>query len=165
MFFVSVSDIMGVGDLFMLNGNLNWDPISTICTTILTAVLIGVTWWYAAQIEKRAKDDRLQKEMDLLVSPLYSKSHSELKIIFFMRGSSGNYDNKGNREMAYFQFWDNIRRYKYLGSKNLQSALDSYLNNKSQTVGDRSRDSAYVESEKKLFEEIDKRYSELQEEL
>jgi hypothetical protein len=153
---------MGIFDCFVLNGVVNWDAVSTISTTILTAALICITWWYAAQIEKRAKKDRMQEEMDLLISPLYSKSHSELKSIFFMKGSPGYYDSGRNREQAYFQFWDNIRRYQYLGPEYLHSALEFYFTTKSHTVGDNSRDSAYDDAEKKLFKEIERRYSELQ---
>lgn len=157
--------IMGLVDCFIVNGAVNWDAVSTISTTILTAALIGVTWWYASQIERRAKKDRLQEEMDLLISPLYSKCHGELKSIFFMKGSPGYYDSGRNREQVYFQFWDSIRRYKYLGPDYLQSALDTYFSNKSHIVGDNSRDPAYQDAEKQLFENIDRRYLALQKDM
>jgi len=156
---------MGLVDCFVLNGVVNWDAISTISTIILTATLISVTWWYASQIEKRAKKDRLQEEMDLLVSPLYSKCHGGMESIFFMKGSPGYVHSVRYRDQVYFQFWDNIQRYKYLGPDYLQYALDTYFSNKSHTVGDNSRDPAYQDAEKKLFENIDRRYLELQKDM
>jgi hypothetical protein len=149
----------------MVNETLNWDAISTISTTILTAALIGITWWYAAQIEKRAKADRLNKEMDLLVSPLYSKSQGDLTSIYFMRGAPGYFDSTRPREQLYFKFWDDIRRYKYLGPEYLQSALDTYFKNKVNDISRLPPDNAYQSAETELFDRIKQRYSELQKEL
>jgi hypothetical protein len=85
-----------------------------------------------------------------------------VEINLFYERFPGYYDSGRNREQAYFQFWDSIRRYKYLGPDYLQSALDTYFSNKSPTVGDNSRDPAYQDAEKQLFENIDRRYLALQ---
>ena len=109
---------------------VDWQMINTIADILLTGTLICITWWYAHQIEKRARSDRLHQEMDLLISPLFAKSQGPLKAIYFIKGASGFFDSGRIRDREYFHFWDNVLRYKYLGPEYLQSALDTYFKNK-----------------------------------
>jgi hypothetical protein len=147
------------------NMTLDWQMVNTIADIILTAALIGITWWYAHQIQKRAHIDRLQKEMDLLISPLYIKSQSGLKSIYFMKGVPGYFESARLRDKEYFQFWNNIMCNKYLGPNYFQSALDNYLKNKTNEVDDRVQDCGYEDAEKELIKMINKRYKDLQKEL
>jgi hypothetical protein len=153
---------MTIIESILSNDEVNWIALNTISDIALTAALVLITWWYAHQIERRARMDRLHEEMDLLISPLYSKSKSELKNIFYMKGFPGNIDSNQNRVRDYFQFWDNVNRYKYLGPDFLRSALDEYLKNKVNSVSNPPRDLDYEKAEKDLFEKIDQRYNELQ---
>ena len=108
---------MNIIDAFFNNGQLNWDAISTIFNIILVVALVVVTSWYAKQVKKQTefmKIDRLVKEMDKLVAPLYSKMEDKDKIIF-QKGVPGNIDNTLPRVQGYFRFWDEIRQNKYLG--------------------------------------------------
>lgn len=147
-------------------GIIDWQIINTIADILLTGVLVCITWWYAHQIEKRAGTDRLQKEMDLLISPLYAKSQGPLKAVYFIKGSSGNIDSVRPRDREYFDFWDNVLRNKYLGPEYLQSALENYyFKNKTNDVMDRKRDSEYEKAEGELIEKISTRYNELQKEI
>ena len=156
---------MNITDVFFNNGQLNWDAISTIFNTILVGTLVIVTLWYANQVKKQTefmKIDRLVKEMDKLVAPLYSKIGDK---IIFQKGASGYIDSIRPRDQGYFRFWDEIKQTKYLGPDYLRSAVDNYLRTKSYTVNDRTRDAPYEKAETELFEAIKKRYSELENEL
>ena len=156
---------MNITDAFFNNGQLNWDAISTIFNIILVGALVIVTLWYANQVKKQTefmKIDRLVKEMDNLVAPLYSKIGDK---IIFQKGASGYIDSIRPRDQGYFRFWDEIKQTKYLGPDYLRSAIDNYLRNKSDKVNDKTRDASYEKAETELFEAIEKRYSELENEL
>jgi len=156
---------MNVTHIFLNNGQLNWDAISTIFNTILVGALVIVTLWYANQVKKQTefmKIDRLVKEMDKLVAPLYSKIGDK---VIFQKGAPGYRDSALPSDQGYFRFWDEIKQTKYLGPDYLRSAMDNYLRNKSDKVGDRTRDASYEKAEAELFEAIKKRYSELENEL
>ena len=152
---------MNITDVFYNNGQFNWDAISTIANSFLVLVLILVTIYYAREIKKQTQfieKDRLSKEMDVLVAPLYAKiGNSNI----FMKGASGYRASNNKQHLEYHSFWDKISENKYLGSDNLLFSIDDYLKNKSNTVGDNTRDPSYEKAEKELFEAIKKRYSEL----
>jgi hypothetical protein len=157
---------MNIADVFFNNGELNWGAISTISNIILVGVLVYITWWYAKQVKKQTefmKIDRLVKEMDRLVAPLYSKIGDEFifqkEIPYYINGNM----IKPNPE--YSCFWDEIKQTKYLGPDYLRSAIDNYLRNKSDKVNDKTRDASYEKAETELFEAIKRRYSELENEI
>jgi len=154
---------MNIIEVFFNNGQLNWNAISTISNIILVGALVYITWWYAKQVKKQTefmKIDRLVKEMDRLVAPLYSKIGDE----FIFQKEIPCYSNGGliKHNPEYSCFWDEIKRTKYLGPDYLRSAIDNYLRNKSDKVNDRTRDASYEKAETELFEAIKKRYSELE---
>jgi hypothetical protein len=156
---------MNITDAFFNNGPLNWGAISTISNIILVGSLVIVTLWYAKQVKKQTefmKIDRLVKEMDKLVAPLYSKMEDK---IIFQKGVPGYIDSTRPRDQGYFRFWDEIKQTKYLGPDYLRSAIDNYLRNKSDKVNDMTRDAFYEKAKTELFEAIEKRYSELENEL
>ena len=158
---------MNITDAFFNNEQLNWDAISTIFNIILVGALVIVTLWYAKQVKKQTefmKIDRLVKEMDKLVAPLYSKMEDKDKTIF-QKGVPGYIDGTLPRVQRYLRFWDEIKQNKYLGPDYLRLAIDNYLRNKSDKVDDRTRDASYEKAETELFEAIEKRYSELENEI
>ena len=156
---------MAVTDIFLNDGQLNWDVIGTVSNSILLGVLVYITWRYAKQVKKQTefmKIDRFVKEMDKFVAPLYSKIGDK---IIFQKGAPGNRDSPRPRDQGYLRFWNDIKQTKYLGPDYLRSAMDNYLSNKSDEVDDRTRDASYEEAETELFDAIKKRYSELENEL
>jgi hypothetical protein len=156
---------MNITDAFFNNGQLNWDAISTIFNIILVGALVIVTLRYAKQVKKQTefmKIDRLVKEMDKLVAPLYSKIGDKF---IFLKGAPGYMNSTHPGDQGYFRFWDEIKQTKYLGPDYLRSAMDNYLINKSDKVGDRTRDASYEKAETELFEAIKRRYSELENEI
>ena len=156
---------MDVTDIFFNDGQLNWEVIGTVSNVILLGILVYITWQYAKQVKKQTefmKIDRLVKEMDKFVAPLYSKIGDK---IIFQKGAPGNIDSFRPRDQGYLRFWDEIKQTKYLGPDYLRSAMDNYLSNKSDKIDDRARDASYEEAETELFEAIKKRYSELGNEL
>ena len=112
--------------------------------------------------KKPTKSDLLEykftKEMDKLVAPLNAKVGNN---DIFLKGSPGYRDSKLVGHQEYFSFWDRINENKYLCPDYLHSAIDNYLMNKTNKVGDRTRDLFYEKAETELFEAIRKRYSEL----
>lgn len=157
---------MNIADIFVNNsGQLNWDAISTISNFILAALLVIITLWNVIQVKRQTgfmKIDRLANEMDELVAPLYSKIEDN---IIFQKGAQSNIDSRIPRDQNYLKFWDEIKHNKYLGPYYLRSAIDNYLINKSNTVGDKTRDALYEKAECELFKAINKRYSELENEM
>jgi len=156
---------MNVTHIFLSNGQWNWDAIGTISGIILAAALLWIKWRSLKKVKnqpEQMKIDRLVKEMDKLVAPLYSKIGDK---IIFQKGASGYIDSIRPRDQGYFRFWDEIKQTKYLGPDYLRSAMDNYLRNKSDKVDDRTRDASYEKAETELFEAIEKRYSELENEL
>ena len=157
---------MNLADVFFNNnGQLNWDAISTISNIILATFLVIITLWNVIQVKKQTgfmKIDRLANEMDKLVAPLYSKIGDK---IIFQKGSEGYRDSTGPRQQEFFRFWNEIKQNKYLGPDYLRSAIDYYLRNKSNKVTDKTQDRPYKKAEDELFEAINKRYSELEDEL
>jgi hypothetical protein len=156
---------MNITDAFFNNGQLNWNAISTIFNIILVGALVIVTLWYAKQVKKQTefmKIDRLIKEMDKLVAPLYSKIGD---YFIFLKGAPGYRISNSAIVQGYFRFWDEIKQTKYLGPDYLRSAIDNYLRNKSDKVNDMTQDASYEEAKTELFEAIEKRYSELENEI
>ena len=160
---------MNITDLFFNNGQLNWDAISTISNIILVLALVIITGCYAKQVKKQTElmeknrvVKELVKEMDKLVAPLYSKIENTT---IFQKGAPAYEVSERPIHQEYFRFWDEIKQTKYLGADYLRSAIDNYLSNKSRKVDDRTRDASYEKAETELFEAIEKRYSELENEL
>lgn len=120
---------------------------------------------YTGQNEDVFRKEGLQKEMDLLISPLYAKSHGDFKKIYFMKGSPGNIDSGRKRDKDYFAFWENVSHNIYLAPDYLRDAYERYIKNKSKTIGDASRDRAYEKGEKDFFDKIERRYEELRHQL
>jgi hypothetical protein len=156
---------MNVTHIFLSNGQWNWDAIGTISSVIsviLAAAMVWIKWRSLKKVKnqpEQMKIDRLVKEMDKLVAPLYSKIGDK---IIFQKGAPGYIDSTRPRDQGYFRFWDEIKQTKYLGSDYLRSAIDNYLRNKSNKVDDRTRDAPYEKAETELFEAIKRRYSELE---
>lgn len=111
---------------------------------------------------------RAEKELEKLVSPLYSKvfkdESGEYKGVnyIFMKGSPGYVDSRRPRDREFFEFWQSIKQNMYLAQGDLYSSLVTYLDKKSNTVGDDGHDDMlYLKAEKELIEAISKRYFEL----
>jgi|GEM_PF-3854049 len=104
------------------------------------------------------EEDKFTKEMDKLVAPLNAKiGNSD----FFLKGAPGYKDSRFARHQEYFSFWDKINENKYRCPDYLHLAIDNYMINKTDKVGDRTRDLSYEKAETELFEAIRKRYAEL----
>lgn len=134
--------------------------VGDVSLVILTLALVIVTWWYAKQIHDKDFYERSSKEMDLLIAPLYSKiGRSNI----FLKGSPNYRVDESLTTREYFEFWDNISKYKYLGPPSIVEAINDYLKNKSDTVGDRNEDDDYKRARDHLYQAIKERYRELTE--
>ncbi|MBE0522273.1 MAG: hypothetical protein IBX39_08445, partial [Candidatus Methanoperedenaceae archaeon] len=105
------------------------------------------------------RKERLLKEMDLLVAPLFSvKGDGTL----FQKGEESR-NNSDPLVHKYYDFWDGIKQNAYLGSSDLREKLDNYFKNKSPVR--ESPDPAFTKARDELWSTIQKRYDELNEEL
>jgi len=138
--------IEGIMDLYQILGIL----------LAFAALMVGL--WKAIQFSNKNKSERLSKEMDLLIAPIYSKIGN---INIFLKGAPTYQNNPKGRE--YFEFWDNVKKYKHLGSESVISAIDDYLKNKINTVGDRNEDENYAMAKEQLYKVVTERYNELAE--
>ncbi|WP_048063194.1 hypothetical protein [Methanococcoides burtonii] len=141
---------------------INWNVVETGSNIVLTAALVGITGYYANQVKKQVgfiENDRYCKEMECLVSPLYAKKDNH---IIFMKGVPGYRNSADRTHQEYFEFWDSIKKYMYLGSDVLRNNLHVYFDCKSNTVRDREEDEDYIIAKRKLIESITNRYEELE---
>lgn len=142
----------------------NIATIIAIINVILVFALVYITFLYSRQVKKQTefmKIDRDVREMDNLVAPLFSKIGDNdifFKDIIKRKNGSGRI---GEGVKEYYDFWDNIRLNKYLGSAKLRLAIDNYLKIKIDISGEIS-DESYMTVETELFKAIEKRYSELE---
>jgi hypothetical protein len=126
---------------------------------------VSITYTNQDSTSKINNLEKLQKEMDSLISPLYAKSHGTVKKIYFMKGSPGYIDSTRRRDKDYFDFWENVSQNIYLAPDPLRNAYKEYVNQKSNTVGDTSRGVTYENAEMKFINEIEIRYEELRDQL
>ncbi len=116
---------------------------------------------YSGQMDLYAnerKNEKLRKEMDLLVAPLFAKLGSES---IFVKSAPGYYDDNRPRVREYFHFWDDVRKYKYLGSASLRGAIDGYLMTMSSPMNARD-DVTYQSARDRLYECTRQRYREIE---
>jgi len=150
-------------DVFYIDGALDWNAVSTVSTVVLTAALVIVTAWYAYLIHKKDNYDRLVKEMEQLISPLYAKSRSQIKMNYFNYHAPGyTLSDENYRVATYNRFWDEIQHSKYLGPENLRNAINSYLDSRSQDpFTNRTVSHEYNLAEEHLINCIERRYIEI----
>jgi len=137
--------------------------IATIVLAIITARYVKLTESMLDEQRKSIKKDRLMKEMDLLVAPLYTRIGDEM---IFQKGEQGSIDSKLPRDKEYHKFWGEVKLNMYLAPYDLHSAINNYFKNKSSDAFNKPEpDESYLIAENKLFKEIEKRYLELINEL
>ena len=128
---------VGIGGLilFMLNGTIGMDAVTigTIITALATAVLAIINWGYLQRVDSQieqnntnisiTKNKILQesyiKETDSIVGPLksrlgYFKSYEPLYLL-------------ETEEAKASEFWDNIKKNKFLAPKDLRVIIEKYL--------------------------------------
>lgn len=100
------------------------------------------------------------KEMDLVVAPLYANSRPDRKNLYFMKGAPGYYGSANKKDKNYFDFWDKIKYNQHYCKKGLRNALDNYYANQTNIIGDVSDDKYFI-ADLLLIEKIEERYGEL----
>lgn len=99
----------------------------------------------------------------VIITAHYAKSTIKEGDIF-MKGAPNYKASNSLVIQNFFSFWDEIKRNKYLAPEYLRSALDNYLKNTSNTVRD-NPDEPYTQAQEKLYDAVEKRYTELITEL
>jgi len=126
------------------NGIVNWNALQTISNAILVFVLIIITAYYARQTRNQVvatqkqveamqnqviheqlirKYEKLLKEMDDLVGPLFSKMDDRTAAFFHMVYHS----SEGPLVQEIFAFWRDVKKNIYLAPKDLRDSLSNYL--------------------------------------
>lgn len=140
--------------------------IATVVLAVATIQLKNTTEKYAKTAEDMLNQqrntmikDRLLKEMDLLVAPLYSVIDDSF---LFQKGDDPR-NNSDPLVHKYYDFWDGIKQNAYLGSSDLREKLDNYFKNKSPVR--ESPDPPFTKARDELFVAIQNRYEELNKEI
>lgn len=181
--FNAVYAVSGQADNNTVNGSVEtsdgWDYKSSI-ELILVAALVLVTYKYARDVKRQAdlmtkntnimitkmNLDRCNEEMHKLVAPLYKpyKPDRVFANILFTASETGEH------VLEHHNFWNKIRPYIYLGSDELRSALEKYIELKVREIekkedGTKNQEDFINEARDSLIVQIEKRYSELTTEL
>ncbi len=94
---------MTIIDVFLINGQFNWDAINTISNIILVFVLVLITGWYAREVKrqtelmvKNQKRNKILEEVQHVLTPAIDHLNSEFeairhKKIIWHRYTSGEY--------------------------------------------------------------------------
>lgn len=152
-------DIVNTSVYYPNFGDNNSNLLLTASNILITMVLCLVTWWYAHHIKKNDDRERITREMDSLISPLYVNKKSKF---IFLNGRPCHMTNP-SINTDHDNFWENINKNKYLAPTSLRVCLNKYLEVKSSKCRSDVEPSAeYDRIEKELFLQIDKRYEELQ---
>lgn len=181
--FNAVYAVSGQADNNTMNGSVEtsdgWDYISCI-DLILLAALVLVTCKYARDVKRQAdlmskntnimitkmNLDRCNEEMHKLVGPLYTDKHHPVRFANILFTAS----ETGEHVLEHHNFWNKIRPYIYLGSDELRSALEKYIELKVREIekkedGTKNQEVFINEARDSLIVQIEKQYSELTTEL
>lgn len=181
--FNAVYAVSGQADNNTVNGGVEtsdgWDYKSSI-DLILVAALVLVTYRYAREVKRQAdlmskntnimitkmNLDRCNEEMHKLVGPLYTYRDDSVRFanIPFTAPETGEHVPE------HHNFWNKIRPYIYLGSDELRSALEKYIERKVKKIEKKEDDTKNQEdlineAGQSLIKQIEKRHSELTTEL
>ena len=190
--FNAVYAVSGQADNNTVNGSVEtsdgWDYISCIdlillaalIDLILLAALVLVTCKYARDVKRQANLmskntnimitkmnlDRCNEEMHKLVGPLYTDKHHPVRFANILFTAS----ETGEHVLEHHNFWNKIRPYIYLGSDELRSALEKYIELKVREIekkedGTKNQEDFINEARDSLIVQIEKRHSELTTEL
>lgn len=79
---------MNVTDIFLNNGQFNWDAINTISNIILVFVLVSITGWYASEVKKQTnlmvisqKRNKILEEVQDVLTPVIDWLTREIEAI------------------------------------------------------------------------------------
>jgi hypothetical protein len=79
---------MNILNIFINNGQLNWDAISTVSNIVLVASLVVITYWYAKKINEQTKEmiknrdrGRILEEVKSFITPTKLRLESETNAI------------------------------------------------------------------------------------
>ena len=156
--------------LFTETGDPNWDAIGPISNIFLVTCLILITIYYSYQTYKQAEamrntllKDRLYTEMNQLISPLYA--NIENPQLFSQLEFIGRIVTGGDHLVEYnWDFWENIKRNKFLGTVELKNAIDNYLAQRKTNIRDFD-ETLHPQAEQRLYGAIRCRYSQLTDEI
>lgn len=116
--------------------------------------------------KKKSKLQQSQEEMHKLVGPLYTYRHDSVRFANILFTAS----ETGEHVPEHHNFWNEIRPFIYLGSDELRSALEIYIERKVKKIekkedGTKNQEDLINEAGHSLIEQIEKRHSELTTEL
>ena len=190
--FNAVYAVSGQADNNTMNGSEEtsdgWDYrscidlilLAALIDLILLAALVLVTCKYARDVKRQAdlmskntnimitkmNLDRCNEEMHKLVGPLYTDKHHPVRFANILFTAS----ETGEHVLEHHNFWNKIRPYIYLGSDELRSALEKYIELKVREIekkedGTKNQEDFINEARDSLIVQIEKRHSELTTEL
>lgn len=159
---------MNIIDVFLNNGQFNWDAINTISNIILVFVLVSITGWYASEVKKQTnlmvigqKRNKILEEVQDVLTPAIDWLTREIeaiqnKKIGWHRYTSGvcGFDYGLVRFLYNEQYGSVISAFPKKGSGALRDVLTRF-----------SELNSMFSSHDSLIDELNKLYVEIEKEI
>ena len=143
-----------------------WQELLALIAIILAGIGLVFQKKRHEYDKKKFKLQQAQEEMHKLVGPLYTYRHDSVRFanIHFTASETGE------QVPEHHNFWNEIRPCIHLGSDELRSALEKYIERKVKKIekkedGTKNQEDLINEARHSLIEQIEKRHSELTTEL
>ena len=79
---------MNLSDIFLNNGQLNWDAIGAIINIVLVTALVLITYWYAKKVSEQTKlmvrngeRNKILEGVQDVLTPMINHLEREIKYI------------------------------------------------------------------------------------
>jgi hypothetical protein len=159
---------MNITDLFLINGQFNWDAINTISNIILVLILVSITGWYASQVKKQTNlmiknqmRNKILEEVNDVLTPLINNLTKEIEAIqnhkiFWHHYNSDVYGfNSGLTRFFHNEQYGSV---KFIFSKKINGTLRDVLTNFSELE-------SMLHSHDSLIDDLNKLYIEIENEI
>ncbi len=159
---------MNITDVFLNNGQFNWDAINTISNIILVFVLVSITGWYASEVKKQTNlmikgqmRNKILEEVQDVLTPLIDNLNQEIEAIqnhkiFWHRYTSDVYGfDSGLTRFVYNEQYGSV---KFIFPEKINMALRDILVKFSELK-------SMFHSHDSLIDELNKLYLEIEKEI
>ena len=157
---------MNITDLFLINGQFNWDAINTISNIILVLILVSITGWYASQVKKQTNlmiknqmRNKILEEVNDVLTPLINNLTKEIEAIqnhkiFWHHYTSDVYGfNSGLTRFFHNEQYGSV---KFIFSKKINGTLRDVLTKFSELKSMLHSHDSLIDDLNKLYMEIEK---------
>ena len=154
---------MNITDVFLINGQFNWDAVNTISNIILLFILVSITGWYARKqtnlMIKGQMRNKILGEVKDVLTPLIDNLIQEIEAIqnhkiFWHHYTSDVYGfNSGLTRFFYNEQYGSV---KFIFSKKINGTLRDVLTKFSELKSMLHSHDSLIDDLNKLYMEIEK---------